>query len=227
TCPSGYACIDDADSCDPGNGGADCSGTCYKSCGGFAGLPCGYGYTCVDNPSDDCNPKKGGADCPGICTPTKSTTLTARATTSANPESENKSCGGLLGKQCDAGYDCLDDPSDDCDPSKGGADCIGICTPSKTCGGFVGKPCADGYYCYNSNSQCTDCFGTCVKTGGSCGGFTGKPCPKPLVCVDMKGDGCDPKHGGADCPGVCVVKGTKVPENPSVPVDSCQENGEC
>ena len=36
-------------------------------CGGFAGIPCPDGFTCVDNPCDNCNPKTGGADCGGVC----------------------------------------------------------------------------------------------------------------------------------------------------------------
>ena len=36
-------------------------------CGGFAGIRCPEGFTCVDNPCDDCNPKTGGADCGGLC----------------------------------------------------------------------------------------------------------------------------------------------------------------
>lgn len=36
-------------------------------------------------------------------------------------------CGGIAGIQCAAGKTCVDDPADDCDPTKGGADCGGIC----------------------------------------------------------------------------------------------------
>lgn len=39
-----------------------------KVCGGFAGIPCGAGEVCIDDPSDGCDPAHGGADCPGICT---------------------------------------------------------------------------------------------------------------------------------------------------------------
>ncbi|HTN92868.1 MAG TPA: hypothetical protein VL242_54745, partial [Sorangium sp.] len=38
----------------------------------------------------------------------------------------------------------------------------------------------------------------------SCGGFLGTGCPEGLECVDDRSDDCDPAHGGADCPGVCV-----------------------
>ena len=36
-------------------------------------------------------------------------------------------CGGFGGFPCPEGYACIDDPSDDCDPQRGGADCSGIC----------------------------------------------------------------------------------------------------
>lgn len=36
-------------------------------------------------------------------------------------------CGGIAGFPCPAGKKCVDDPSDNCDPAQGGADCIGIC----------------------------------------------------------------------------------------------------
>jgi hypothetical protein len=36
-------------------------------------------------------------------------------------------CGGIAGFPCPEGKKCVDDPSDNCDPARGGADCIGIC----------------------------------------------------------------------------------------------------
>lgn len=44
-----------------------------------------------------------------------------------------------------------------------------------------------------------------AKPGGGqfCGGIAGIPCPEGFVCKDVPGDGCDPLHGGADCPGRC------------------------
>jgi hypothetical protein len=120
-CVSGYICVDDpTDTCDPADGGADCSGVCIKDptpaptqCGGFAGLLCPEGLVCVDNPLDGCDPANGGADCGGICV----------EDTAPAPQF----CGGFANIKCPEGLSCIDDPSDDCDPQNGGADCGGIC----------------------------------------------------------------------------------------------------
>ena len=37
-------------------------------------------------------------------------------------------CGGIAGIACPGFGKCVDDPSDDCDPKAGGADCGGICS---------------------------------------------------------------------------------------------------
>ena len=76
----------------------------------------------------------------------------------------------------------MDDPRDNCDPKNGDADCEGICVVKKAT------------------------VGPRDDAGKTCGGFTGKPCPQGYQCVDKPGDGCDPKHGGADCIGVCIRK---------------------
>lgn len=36
-------------------------------------------------------------------------------------------CGGIAAITCTEGLVCVDDPKDTCDPTKGGADCGGIC----------------------------------------------------------------------------------------------------
>lgn len=245
-CPlAGQTCIDNPnDSCDPNKGGRDCSGICAfldpvlqppavarspkvpskpagpkpkltgAPCGGFLGTPCeGAGEVCIDDPSDDCDPEHGGADCSGIC---------------VGPQ-----CGGFAGTPCPGkDLECVDDPRDDCDPEHGGADCSGICVarPRPTgppCGGIRGTPCPskDQECIDDPNDDCdpekgdSDCIGICVGGSGSnstlsvraapkfasCGGFTGKKCPRTdQKCVDDPRDSCDPKKGGADCPGICI-----------------------
>lgn len=36
-------------------------------------------------------------------------------------------CGGIAAFPCPTGYVCVDDPTDNCDPKNGGADCGGYC----------------------------------------------------------------------------------------------------
>ncbi|HET9959815.1 MAG TPA: hypothetical protein VFQ61_35230 [Polyangiaceae bacterium] len=48
------------------------------------------------------------------------------------PDVEGPFCGGLAGIPCPGSGRCSDDPSDDCDPANGGADCGGVCTCLQT-----------------------------------------------------------------------------------------------
>ena len=82
-----------------------------------------------------------------------------------------KHCGGIAGIACAANEDCVDDPTDGCDPTKGGADCSGICQPKapvvKHCGGIAGIACA-------ANEDCVDdpTDGCDPKKGGAdCSGI--------------------------------------------------------
>jgi hypothetical protein len=80
-------------------------------CGGFAGIRCPSGFSCIDDPSDTCDPKQGGADCGGICV-------------------AEQICGSRGLAPCPDGQTCIDpDPTDNCDPR---ADCPGICAPTPT-----------------------------------------------------------------------------------------------
>jgi hypothetical protein len=44
-----------------------------------------------------------------------------------------------------------------------------------------------------------------VTSGHFCGGIAAFACPAGHVCVDDPHDDCDPRNGGADCGGICVV----------------------
>ena len=64
-------------------------------------------------------------------------------------------CGGIAGIPCPEGQVCIDNPSDDCDPKAGGADCGGICVskPGAACGEVI---CPAGTTCCNPlTSTCT------------------------------------------------------------------------
>ncbi len=58
-------------------------------------------------------------------------------------------CGGFAGKLClDPDDQCVDDPADDCNPNRGGADCMGVCASAgadcRTIGCASGMGCASG-----------------------------------------------------------------------------------
>ena len=88
-------------------------------------------------------------------------------------------CGGFKGGQCpNPGYECLDDPSDKCDPQAGGADCIGYCSPirctscSNTCP--EGTKCDTGV-CVGRDCEVNEELGT---VSGGCAGTCKVPCNK-------------------------------------------------
>ena len=49
-------------------------------------------------------------------------------------------CGGLAGFRCPGNLRCIDLPGDDCDPARGGADCIGVCVPRQPTGARCANP---------------------------------------------------------------------------------------
>lgn len=158
-------------------------------CGGIAGFPCPGEGTCVDDPDDDCDPNHGGADCGGMCECAKTGECKPGSRWDPSPEvcacvadQPKVFCGGIAGFPCPGGGKCLDDPSDDCDPKNGGADCGGMCVcpasadckpgtrwdpspsvcacvPGAACGNRLCGP--DQYCC---NASC----GICAPRGGGC-----------------------------------------------------------
>ncbi len=88
-------------------------------------------------------------------------------------------CGGIAGIPCPDGQVCVDDPSDDCDPRAGGADCGGICTSkSDPC---ASVRCPSGTQCVADGESVR-----CAPTGGACGDTVcpaGTQCCNPLMSI--------------------------------------------
>lgn len=108
---------------------------------------------------------------------------------------EPKRCGGVAGLRCAADEECVDDPTDACDPKHGGADCGGICQkiptppPPPAC---VGAWIDQNGTCRAPNDGVypADCCG-----GPKCGDAQ---CGVGQVC-------CNPLHGICTAPGdVCA-----------------------
>lgn len=70
-------------------------------------------------------------------------------------------CGGIAGFPCPEGFVCVDDPSDNCDPATGGADCSGVCLPIDY------NPCA-AILCIEGTTCCPQCGGVCIPNSIPC-----------------------------------------------------------
>jgi hypothetical protein len=104
--------------------------TDQQMCGGIAGIRCPAGQKCVDDATDSCDPANGGADCPGVCVQCFDNVLCANGYHWDQASCgcvAYQTCGGIAGIACPTGFNCVDNPNDNCDPAHGGADCGGIC----------------------------------------------------------------------------------------------------
>ena len=109
-------------------------------------------------------------------------------------------CGGIAARPCPDGAMCVDDPTDNCDPNNGGADCGGVCTKKIACGGFAGLACPDGMSCVDDPSdECdpddggADCIGVCAPEPACDPELM---CTQVITCVDGKlyPTGCGPAN---------------------------------
>ena len=138
-------------------------------CGGFAGLECPAGKTCVDFPGDSCDPQNGGADCGGIC-----------VDAAPAPSCQGK-CGGVVGNKdcfcddlCSQYGDCCSDYdafcADDREPASG------MCVKNS------GDACSTDADCVSGG-----CGGELCYNPAMGGGISTCECTTP---TDVAGCGC-------------------------------------
>ena len=92
-------------------------------------------------------------------------------------------CGGVAGMACAGMAVCVDDPSDSCNPQRGGRDCRGVCQCS------ANQPCARTEHFDSSPTVCA-----CVPDTNTPDPCARVVCPNGTMCVAQP-DGstsCDP-----------------------------------
>lgn len=162
-----------------------------------------------------------------------------------------KPCGGIAGAGCGPNQICADDPTDACDPQKGGADCAGVCQcspvvcalycehgfardaagcatcrcndPSPNPGGPRCGPttCAAGEECCNASC------GICVKPGGACTQQACEPSCPPVACALACPNGFQKGPDGCE---ICHCEPARTPVNAHCirsTNDACQTDADC
>jgi hypothetical protein len=95
------------------------------------------------------------------------------------PAGPGQFCGGIAGIACPGRGTCVDDPSDSCDPARGGADCSGVCHCVEN------VLCVRGTHFDGSAAVCA-----CVPDDGSACGPTS--CGEGMVCCNASCGICTP-----------------------------------
>lgn len=101
------------------------------------------------------------------------------------PDQKRVFCGGIAGIPCPGAGQCIDDPSDDCDPNAGGADCGGICVCTA-----LGL-CVSGYH-WDSSPEVCGCVPDRPRKGAKCGSRT---CGEGQYCCNASCGICAPLGG--------------------------------
>lgn len=104
-------------------------------------------------------------------------------------------CGGFAGTPCAEGF-CADDPSDDCDPQSGGADCGGVCVDEPPC--TTDDDCAEGWCrpVQAGGSSCAPWAQLDEACAGHVPAWSFERCAPGLVCYQTG-------EGAYDIPGTC------------------------
>ena len=138
-------------------------------------------------------------------------------------------CGGFAGLPCpEEGQVCVDDPSDNCNPQNGGADCIGVCVAPAQTTCSLDADCPTNQWCRDiQDSSDRECV-PFQEEGQLCGGFT-PPWAQERCGSDLRCAQSDPLL--ADAPGTCrfaCANSEECPMSQYCAVDAvCRPDGSC
>ncbi|MEE2789087.1 MAG: hypothetical protein VX589_17255, partial [Myxococcota bacterium] len=156
---------------------------------------CSAPFVCGDCPAEPCGLDECGQTPDRVCPGGSRERLScerndAGVCTWIGSGCEPAACGGLLGAGCSEGQVCVDNPSDNCDPQNGGADCPGQCVE-------VNDGCRDNAEC-PPGQRCDN--GRCAGNG---------LCICPTVAMPVCGENNQTYGNGclARCAGVAYTDG--------------------
>ncbi|MGC4087983.1 MAG: hypothetical protein QM756_08810 [Polyangiaceae bacterium] len=160
---------------------SDCGPDSY--CAAAAGA-CGGPGTCQSRPTICTFLYKPVCGCDDITYGNACAAAAAGISVVSEGECPGVFCGGIAGFPCPGSGECVDDPSDDCDPNNGGADCGGLCqcAADATCGSgehFNRSPkvCA----CESDGTATNPCAAVLCIEGTQCVVVDGKASCEPIV----------------------------------------------
>lgn len=152
----GVADEDDIDIAAEEVGSDSAAATEGQFCGGFAGIACPTGYTCVDDPRDTCDPTNGGADCGGICVADTRQPAPGPGRGRGHGRGRGEVCGDAV---CGPGQYCCNASCSMCVPEGN------FCTQQVCDDG--GEPCGSNT-CGAGEFCCNESCGICAPIGGVC-----------------------------------------------------------
>jgi hypothetical protein len=97
-------------------------------------------------------------------------------------------CGGIAGIRCPGEGQCVDDPSDTCDPAAGGADCGGICVCKQTVDCIIGStfdPSPSVCACVPSVTPIPCGKSMCGAGDYCCNASCGMCAPRGAMCIQI------------------------------------------
>lgn len=167
--------------------------------------------TCNEPPVDPCATVRCAAGTHCQATPVQCIKAPCPPVAACVPDAPGVTCGGIAGILCPGAGQCVDNPTDDCDPANGGADCGGLCQCKQTAlcvKGFVFDSSPKVCACVAVSPPPPTCGPVCtiycqfgnVLDGNGCPTCQCKPASAAPPCPPEKCTGPAPKSANYVCP---------------------------